>query len=204
MMPTEIIEMILKFYHLQQSIIHITVNRMPLIKIVSLDQPKYTECKLQPLFPSKKLQAQHIETRTNICYVKDFKIPKDIFTVCNSKLNENKSYDAMFTIGTKDVYNRFGGAMVYIFEKYVPSIAYWWRIPGSLSQNECSFSVYSSKHGLIRVGREFKVLEWKTKQSGQFKKFGWKWKLINYDLKDRRISFRASMLTADKLFICGG
>eukprot|EP01084_Bolivina_argentea_P139331 245125_1 len=199
--PTSIIELIIKFYYSKSNIIYIETNyqqvqQPPLMRIVSLDDNKYSECNIQPLSKSNdQIPSQYIESRTAICYVKDFEIPQHILSTHSDKLHENQSYDAMFTVGTNGGGDK--GGIIYIFDSSKPFNVYWWKLPNS-SYNECAFTTYSEKHELIRIGREFEVLQFNQIQNQ------WEWKPIVYNLETKRSSLSACMITDYKLFCNGG
>ena len=89
--PTSIIELIIKFYYSKSIIIYLEQDDneyvTPQISISQLHNKHHYKCNIQPLSESNNNGIEQYMNRYNdICYVKDFEIPQHILSNNNDKL----------------------------------------------------------------------------------------------------------------------
>ena len=102
--PSSIIDIIIKFYNASSKIIFISDSgswsgKPPIISIVDLDTNANYECKIKPLDIKNKPKSYQASSFGGILYCSDFPLPP-VLQKLNTELNVNNLYDVIFVVQT--------------------------------------------------------------------------------------------------------
>eukprot|EP01084_Bolivina_argentea_P208054 354851_1 len=209
--PSSITELCVQFYHSTVRILCLKHKKN--ITLADLDTDKQFE--LIPKAISINFQNYpFIHTSCGVCYIKDFKLPSHLLATSELLPDEfqiNNTFDVIFTVGGSGGIKKCNAYMIdskdYMTHNKSINL-YCWALPQLQRGISQTYTLYSSKYGLISVGcsntvsqpqLSFNILRFDEEN---ISKEEWKWK--QNTMQTARDALCATMISNDQLMCCGG